>query len=218
MTDYQFILFDLDGTITDPGIGITNSVIHALKKFDIEVSDRSELYKFIGPPLLESFQKYYGFSKAKSEKAINYYRDYYKEKGINENFLYDGFEDLLINLKSNGKTLLVATSKPEIFAKQILEHFELTKYFTFIGGASLDSSRSEKDKIISYVLKNCSIHETSKIIMVGDRKHDIIGAKKNGIDSIGVLFGYGNREELETAGATYIAETVKDIGKIIINK
>jgi phosphoglycolate phosphatase len=218
MTNYQFILFDLDGTITDPGIGITNSVMYALKKFDIEVSNRTELYKFIGPPLLESFQKYYGFSKEKSKKAIDYYRDYYKEKGINENFLYEGFEDLLINLKNNGKTLLVATSKPEIFAKQILEHFKLEKYFSFIGGASLDSSRSEKDKVISYVLESCNIHEKPKTIMVGDRKHDIIGAKKNGIDSIGVLFGYGDREELETAGATYIAEAVKDIEKIIIEK
>lgn len=216
MKNYEFILFDLDGTITDPAIGITNSVMYALKKFNIEVHDRRELYRFIGPPLWYSFEEYYGFPKEDAEKAVDYYREYYKDKGIFENLVYEGFEDLLKSLKASGKTLLVATSKPEVFAKQIMDYFDLSKYFAFIGGASLDSSRSEKDKVISYVLESCNISDKSKVIMVGDREHDIIGAKKNSIHSIGVLFGYGDIEELEEAGADYIAETVEDIGKIIL--
>lgn len=216
MASYEYILFDLDGTITDPGIGITNSVMHALDKYGIKVSDRSELYKFIGPPLWESFEKYYGFSKEEAIKAVEFYREYYRDKGIFENLVYEGFEDLLKLLEANGKTLIVATSKPEVFAKKILEHFNLVKYFTFIAGGNLEGTRVNKDDIITYALESCKIPDKSKVIMIGDREHDIIGAKKNNIHSLGVLFGYGNREELENAGADYIAETVADIGRILL--
>jgi phosphoglycolate phosphatase len=216
MANYDYILFDLDGTVTDPGIGITNSVMYALKKYGIEVSDRSELYKFIGPPLWESFVKYYGFSMEETTKAVEYYREYYKDKGIYENTVYDGFEDLLKLLKANGKTLIIATSKPEVFAKQILEHFDIAKYFTVIAGGTLDGARVNKDEVISYALENCNLKEKSKVIMIGDREHDIRGAKKNGLHSMGVLFGYGDREELEKAGADYIVETVADIGRTLL--
>jgi phosphoglycolate phosphatase len=212
---YEYILFDLDGTLTDPLIGITNSVMYALKKYGIEVIHRNELYKFIGPPLRNSFEKYYGFSKDEAKKAVEYYREYYRDKGIFENFVYDGFEDLLKTLKDNSQTLIVATSKPEIFAKQILEHFDIAKYFTYIAGSNLDGTRVEKDEIIKYALESCNIIDLAKAIMVGDREHDIIGAKKVGIDSIGVLFGYGNREELEKAGADFIVDTIEDIGKVL---
>lgn len=218
MTNYEYVLFDLDGTITDPGIGITNSVMHALDKYGIKVSDRSELYKFIGPPLWESFGKYYGFSKEEANKAVEYYREYYRDKGIFENLVYEGFEDLLKLLKANGKTLIVATSKPEVFAKKILEHFNLAKYFTFIAGGNLEGTRVNKNDIISYALECCKIQDKSNVIMIGDREHDVIGAKKNNIHSIGVLFGYGDRKELENAGADYIAETVSDIGNILLEK
>ena len=213
---YKYVLFDLDGTLTDPAEGITNSIIYALKKYNIEISKRGELYKFTGPPLLESFEKYYGFSKEEAKKAIEYYREYYKDKGIFENLLYDGCEDLLKELKDEGFLLIVATSKPEVFAKKILEYFDIEKYFTFIAGSNLDGSRVKKGEVIEYALECCNIVDLSKAIMIGDREHDIIGAKSVGIASIGVLFGYGDRSEHENAGADFIAETVADIKKILL--
>ena len=215
MKNYNVVLFDLDGTITDPGEGITNSVAYALGKFGIDVADRTELYKFIGPPLYESFQKFYGFSHEDAHKAVEIYREYYRPKGIFECYIYDGITDLLKRLKDDGKTVIVATSKPEEFARQIMEHFEISEYFTYIAGATMDGSRILKADIIDYALKTCEVTDLSKVVMVGDREHDVIGAKKIGVDSIGVLFGYGDRAEHEKAGATYIAETPWDIGKFI---
>ena len=214
----EYILFDLDGTLTDPAIGITNSVMHALKKYGIAVSDRKELYKFIGPPLWDSFEKYCGFSKEEANTAVEYYREYYRDKGMFENQVYDGCEGLLKELKDNGKILIVATSKPEVFAEQILEHFGIAKYFTFIAGSTLDGSRVKKGDVIRYALESCNIIDGSQAIMIGDREHDIIGAKETGLISIGVLFGYGSRAELEEAGADFIVSTVEDIGKVILAK
>ena len=211
MKKYDVVLFDLDGTLTDPGIGITNSVMHALKKYGIEVADRAELYKFIGPPLIDSFEKYYGFSHEEAVKSVDYYREYYRDKGIYENSVYDGIDSLLAELHKNGKKIILATSKPELFAKQILRHFNLEKYFLFAAGSTMDETRTNKAEVIEYALSECGITEKASAVMIGDREHDIIGANKNGIDSIGVLFGYGSREELENAGATYIAETVESI-------
>lgn len=214
---YKYILFDLDGTLTDPGIGITNSVMYALEKFGIEVDDRCSLYKFIGPPLSDSFQQYYGLSKEDSELAIKYYREYFKPKGLYENEVYEGIEMLLLELKKRQKKLLVATSKPEEFAVEILKYFKLFEYFDFVAGASMDAGRSKKADVIAYALENYGITDKKAIIMVGDRKHDILGAKENDLDSIGVLYGYGDYEEHKKAGATYIAKRVNDILKIIIS-
>ena len=208
---YNTILFDLDGTLTAPGIGITNSVAYALNKFGISVADKTELYKFIGPPLKDSFMKYYGFNQSKALLAVDYYREYFRDKGIFENKVYDGVQKLLSDIKNSGRKIALATSKPELFAKQILDYFNLTEYFDFIGGATMDSSRSTKGDVIKYTLQNIKIKDLSTIVMVGDREQDIIGAKQAGIDSIGVLFGYGDRKELENAGAVYIAKTVKEI-------
>lgn len=218
MKTYNTILFDLDGTLTDPGIGITNSVAYALNKYNIQVKDRSELYKFIGPPLHESFENFYGFSKEEALKAVEYYREYYKDKGIFENYVYEGIKELLKELKAAGKTLVLATSKPEIFAKQILEHFQLESYFTYIAGSNLDGSRTKKDEVIRYALDSCNIStkdQMAQTIMIGDRKHDALGAGKVGIDSIGVLFGYGSSEELKEAGATYIAKNVDSLSELL---
>lgn len=211
MKQYHTILFDLDGTLTDPGIGITNSVWHALKKYNISVEERKELYCFIGPPLIDSFVKYYGFSEDQAREAVAYYREYFADKGKFENEVYDGVETMLKQLKEAGKKLIVATSKPEVFAKQILDYFGLTQYFDFVAGATLDETRVKKAEVIAYALESCGITELSDAVMVGDREHDVIGAKTVGLDCIGVLFGYGSREELEQAGADYIAETVEDI-------
>lgn len=212
---YNTILFDLDGTLTDPGLGITNSVAYALKKWGIEVEDRTTLYPFIGPPLMYSFQTFYGFSAEQSERAVEYYREYFREKGMLENEVYEGVEEMLKSLKSAGKRLIIATSKPEEFAVKILEHFGLAQYFEYIAGATMDAGRNKKGDVIAYALKSCGITDLSGVVMVGDREHDVLGAKENGLDSIGVLFGYGSREELEAAGATYVAETVGDILRLV---
>ena len=212
---YKYLLFDLDGTLTDPGEGITNSVAHALKKWGIEVEDKKELYSFIGPPLSASFAKYYGFSEEDALKCVEYYREYFGVKGLFENQVYDGIHDLLGNLKKMGKILVIATSKLEFYATQILDHFDLTKYFDFIAGASMDESRNKKGDVIRYALSLANITDTSEAIMIGDREHDILGARENGLDSIGVLYGYGDRAEHERAGATYIAENVADVIKYV---
>lgn len=215
MKQYSTVLFDLDGTLTDPAEGIINSVIYALSKFGIEEADREDLKKFIGPPLAESFKEFYGFSEEKTTLAIAYYREYFQKSGMFENSVYDGIEKLLRSLKDKGKTLIVATSKPEKFAVQILEHFKLDGYFKYIAGSNLDGTRSAKADVIKYALEKCNVTDCSQAVMVGDRKHDIIGAKAIGLDSVGVLFGYGDLNELETAEATYIAETVEDIEKFV---
>ena len=214
---YKYILFDLDGTLTDPGLGITNAVMHALKKFNIEVADRSELYKFIGPPLLDSFAKYYGMSNEECQLALQYYREYFKPYGLYENTVYDGIEVLLAELKNKGYKLALATSKPEPFAVEILRHFKLDQYFDFIGGATMDEKRVRKAEVIAYVLESCAITDLSSVIMVGDREHDVLGAKEVGLACIGVLYGYGGREELEAAGASVIVENPEDILKTILN-
>ena len=207
---YEVILFDLDGTLTDPGEGITNSVAYALKKYGIEVADKKSLYSFIGPPLKDSFMKYYGFSEEKSMEAIMFYREYFRETGIFENKVYDGVTELLRKIKASGRKTVLATSKPEEFALRILEHFDLMKYFDVVAGASMDEKRNKKGDVITYALEKGGFGK-SGTVMIGDREHDIFGAKENGLDSIGVLYGYGDREELEKAGADYICEAVEDI-------
>lgn len=214
--EYEYILFDLDGTLTDSAPGIINGVIYTLEKYGIEVSDRNSLYKFVGPPLVDSFENYCGFTEEKARKAIEFYFEYYKEKGIFENLVYDGLEYLLKKLKNNNKKLIVATSKSQVFANQVLEHFNIAKYFTCIAGSDPYGTRIRKGDVIKYALESCNITDLSKVIMIGDREHDIIGAKQVGINSIGVLYGYGDRNELEKAGADFIAETLTDIEKLLL--
>lgn len=212
---YKYILFDLDGTLTNPEIGITTCVMYALEKFNIKVENRKELHPFIGPPLTYSFQTFYGLSEADSEQAVKYYRERFSQKGLYENEVYDGVEDLLQQLKESGKVIVLATSKPEEYAIKILEHFDLYKYFDFVAGATMDGSRGEKADVIRYALEISGITDKTEAIMVGDRNYDILGAKENGLDSIGVLFGFGDYEELTNAGASYIAERVQDIIKYV---
>ncbi len=216
MKEYKYILFDLDGTLTDPAVGITTSVAYALEKFGIKVDDISTLNHFIGPPLLDSFMEDYGFTEDQAKNAIEYYRERFRVKGLYENIVYDGILGMLKELKKSGKELILATSKPEPFAKEIMQHFGLDKYFLFIAGSNFDGTRTAKSEVIEYALENAGVIDKPSCIMIGDRKHDIAGAKKTSLDSIGVLYGYGSREELESAGATYIAETVDDITKLII--
>lgn len=212
---FKYILFDLDGTLTDAAEGITNSVKYALKKFSIEEKDKSKLRKFLGPPLLTSFKDFYGFTPEQAQKAVEYYREYFIPHGIFENKVYDGIPELLDYLKSQGRTLIVATSKPEPFAKKIAEHFDLAKYFDLIAGSNLDNTRSKKAQVIEYAFETLGIKDREQAIMVGDREHDIIGAHQAGIKSIGVLYGYAFTGELEKAGADFIAAAPKDIKDII---
>ena len=208
---YQYYLFDLDGTLTDPGIGITNSVMFALEKFGIHIEDRTELFSFIGPPLGESFQEQFGFSEAQAKKAVEYYREYFRPKGIYENSVYEGIPELLKKLRENSITVAVATSKPYEFAVRILEHFALKQYFDYIGGATMDGRISKKTDVIAHLLEEFGDVDKGTVLMVGDRAQDIAGAKANGLHSAGVLWGYGSAEELQTAGADYLAAEPSDL-------
>lgn len=208
MLNYRYILLDLDGTITDPAEGITKSVEYALNHFGIGVEDRKALYPFIGPPLYDSFREFYNLTDGQAKEAIVKYRERFAETGIYENKLYEGINDFLEAANLQGKSLMLATSKPTIFAKRILDYFNLSKYFSFVAGSGLDGSFYTKGDVIRHVLETNKLNNPSAIVMVGDRKHDIIGAKENNIDSIGVLYGYGDRKELEKAGANYIVNDI----------
>ena len=216
MSGYKYALFDLDGTLTDPGEGITRSVQYALAKFGINVENRRELFCFIGPPLHESFEVYYGFSRPDAMKAVDAYREYYAVKGIFENLVYDGISQTLAELQKNGVKICLATSKPELYAKQILEHFELDSYFTAVAGSEMDGTRTKKAEVVERALMLLGNPSVADCVMIGDREHDVLGGSAHGLDTVGVLFGYGDREELERAGATYIAATPAEIVKILI--
>ncbi|MBE6587936.1 MAG: HAD family hydrolase [Ruminococcaceae bacterium] len=207
----DFILFDLDGTLTDPGEGITNSVAYALRKYGIEVEDKATLNTFIGPPLHESFQKYYNFSILQSFDAVTKYREYYRDRGIFENRLYDGIIDMLSSLKAAGKCVIMATSKPTVFAERIADHYGFRQYFDILVGSELDGKRVDKAEVIEEALRQAGSPSPESCIMIGDRLHDIEGARKNSIPSVGVLYGYGSREELCDAGADVIVETVSEL-------
>ena len=215
---FHTILFDLDGTLTDPGEGITNSVVYALKHYGITVEDRKKLYAFIGPPLPESFMRYFGMSEETALEAVEIYREYFSTRGLLENRPYDGIEDLLKKLKNSGKRLIVATSKPEGFSVRILEHFGLAQYFDLICGALMHPPKGyNKADVIQDALTRCNIKNIDNIIMVGDRLHDVEGAHKNGLPAIGVLYGYGDRQELETAGADYIAGNITALSELLLD-
>lgn len=211
------VLFDLDGTLTDPGEGITNSVAYALERFGISVVDKKELYSFIGPPLVESFRELYAFTAEQAAQAVAYYREYFAPRGIFENRMYDGIRELLTHLREHGIAAVLATSKPEPFAVRILEHFGLTKFFAGVYGSTLSGARTRKDEVIAYALE-CAGIDPAGAMMVGDRKHDILGAHANGLPAIGVLYGYGTRAELEAAGADFIAPTVAELEQLLLSK
>ncbi|WP_150273854.1 HAD family hydrolase [Paenibacillus tepidiphilus] len=214
MGKLQSILFDLDGTLTDPKEGITRSVEYALNKFEIQVEHPDVLLPYIGPPLYDSFVELQGFPADQALKAVEYYRERYKTIGLYENSVIPGIPKLLEELLDSGYTLYVATSKPTIFAEEILRHYGLDRYFKHVAGSNLDGTRSKKSEVIQYVLEENSL-APQQALMIGDRKHDIIGARACGVDSVGVLFGYGSEEELTGAGADYIAREVADVSGIV---
>jgi len=213
--DKEYILFDLDGTLTDPKTGITKSVQYSLRTFGIHIGNLDELIPFIGPPLRDSYRKYYAFSAEEAENAVEQYREYYSTQGIFENTIYDGVESLLETLYLSGKTLIVATSKPTVFAERIVRHFGIDRYFTFVSGSELDGQRSQKDLVIRHALDTLNITAIHEAVMIGDREHDVIGAKKAGMGSIGVLYGYGSAEELIGAGADRLVKTVDELSQLL---
>lgn len=208
---YTTILFDLDGTLTDPAVGITGGVAHALDYFGNKYDSRKQLEEFIGPPLREHFMEFCGVDREKGEEYVAKYREYYATVGIYENKVYNGIEDMLKALKGAGKKIVLATSKPEKFASIILEHFGLMQYFDFVAGALMSNSRTKKDEVIAYALESIGEYDKNSVIMVGDRMHDVEGAAKFGIDTIGVTFGYGSHEELSNSGAKIIVDTVEEL-------
>ncbi len=214
---YKYALFDLDGTLTDPSLGITNSIMHALRRMNRDVPPREELYRFIGPPLVPAFQNFLGMTEEEANQAVVFYREYFSVTGLFENTPYDGILDTLAAVKNAGLTLAVATSKPEKFAAQIIDHFGMSDAFTIVCGATMDSSRSKKGDVIAYTLEKLGISESEKphVLMIGDRFHDIDGAKENGLASAGVLWGFGDKAELTDAGADHIARTMDELIEIL---
>jgi len=211
MERYKVILFDLDGTLSDPKVGITKSVQYALHTIGIEELDTEKLTCFIGPPLQDSFTEFYHLDEDRRQKAIEFYRERFKEIGMYENELYTDIPLLLNSLKNQGMILVVATSKPTIFAEQILKYFKIEHHFDMIVGSNLDGTRSSKTEIIRYILDQYKDYHPSDFVMIGDKMHDIIGAINNGIASIGVTYGYGSYEELSLSKADYIVESVIDL-------
>ena len=213
---YTTVLFDLDGTLVDSGIGVTSSVAYALEKFGITPPPRQELFKFIGPPLTQSFSEFCGFDEEKTMLAIKYYREYYSVKGILECTMYEGVLELMQSLKNKGCKLALATSKPEIYATRVVEDKGILPYLDYISAASTDEkTRATKEAVVEYALELCEEKDRSKILMVGDRHFDIKGAATFGVDSVGVTLGYGTKEELKEAGATYIVDSLMEINKIV---
>jgi len=216
MKKYKIILFDLDGTLSDPKVGITKSVQYALQKMGIIEPDVDKLECFIGPPLQVSFAEHYNFDEVSIQKAVEFYRERFKEKGMFENELYPNIPSLLESLKEQQFILVVATSKPTVFAEKILNYFNIDQYFDFVVGSNLDGTRTSKTEIIQNIIEKYDEYNFDNFIMIGDRKHDIIGANNIGIDSIGVTFGYGSVEELNNSNPTYIVNDVNELKEILM--
>lgn len=213
MADYLF--FDLDGTLTDPCEGITNSILHALDRMGRDKPERSSLRRFIGPPLTGSFRSFLGMTEEEADTALRYYREVYSVTGLFENEVYPGVPEALRSLREAGFVLCVATSKPEPFARRILEHFSLDGFFTEICGATLDGSRETKADVIRELLRRLSGDGEDRYLMIGDRRHDAEGAGETGIPTLGVLWGYGSREELTEAGCAALAERPEDLPSLL---
>ena len=214
---WNTILFDLDGTLTDPAEGITKAVEAALNHYGITVADRAALHKFIGPPLDESFPEFYGFDAARTAEATEVFRAYFDRQGWRENIPYPGVEDMLRDLRAAGKRLLVATSKPEVFALRIMEHFGLAQYFDHICGAPMDNQEgAKKAAVIRDALRRAGVEDLSTAVMVGDRRHDIDGARQAGLEAVGVLWGYGDLQELEASHPVHIDESFDGLKRVLI--
>ena len=212
----KFLFFDLDGTLTDSGPGILASVAYALRKLGVEPPEPEKLRPFIGPPLLWSFAHFYGFDEEKSREGVRLYREYFTAGGMFENSVYPGIPEAMERLRAAGFRMAVATSKPEPFSRQIISHFRLDGYFEAVCGATMDETRTEKADVIRYALATLGA-APEESLMVGDREHDVLGAKTVGLPCLGALWGYGSREELMNAGASALAETPEEMAERILS-
>ena len=218
MKKYKTILLDLDGTLTNSSPGILSSVKYALTEMGREIPDEALLGEFLGPPLTYSFTEFCGMTEAEAKEAATLYRSVYKERCVTENSLYDGIFQTLERLKAAGKILAVATTKPKVMAEKIVSHYGIREFFTDVCGAAPDGTNGDKSGVIRAALEVCGETDLSQALMIGDRFYDIEGAKTVGIDSLGVLYGYGSRSELEKAGATHIVSTAAEIAALVLGK
>lgn len=212
---YHNVLFDLDGTLTDPKEGIINSILYSLEKLGIKENHTGELDSFIGPPLRSSYIERYRLTDKVADKAVTFYREYFSSRGIYENNVYPGIKELLESLSSKEFRLFLATSKPTVFSERILHHFNLEKYFSAIIGSNLDNTRTDKTEIIAYAVSNYNLKPEDSV-MVGDRMHDILGARNNFMKAIAVTYGYGSPEELQSSRPDYMADDCKELESIIL--
>ena len=212
---YSTILFDVDGTLCDPGKSMIECARYALSKFDIHETDDENLRRLIGPPLEHAFRDYYGFDEAQSEQAVTHFRDMMQREGVQLYEAYPGISELLNELKQSGRQLAVVTSKIDHIAKETLAKTGLINYFEFIS-AQQPNVVVEKEEILSKALSELDITDMSTVVMIGDRRHDVEAAKAHSVDSVGVLWGYGNQEELENEGATYIAVNANELRQLLI--
>ncbi|HEV2404290.1 MAG TPA: HAD family hydrolase [Ktedonobacterales bacterium] len=212
---YTTILFDLDGTLTDPKPGITKSVQFALRRLGIREDDLERLTPFIGPPLIESFMRYYALDAETARVALGSYREYFAETGIFENVVYPGIVTLLARLRAQGQTLAIATSKPAVYAERIAAHFHLAGSFNLIAGSELDGTRVAKGEVIAYALNTLPPVARSTCVMVGDRMHDIVGAQENAVASVAVTYGYGSEAELRAAKPTHLVHTIVELERLL---
>ncbi len=208
---YTHILFDLDGTVVNSECGVTNGVRYALDKYGIKEQDRAKLRRFLGPPLVDSFMEFYGFSSQDAHRLTDLYREYYRSRGVHENTLYEGVRELLHTLHQEGFQVWLATSKPTEFAHVILQDLELLPYFNLVAGASLDGSRNTKESVLAYAMQSGGVTDPAGLLMVGDRYHDIKGAHAFGIDAAAVLYGFGSRAEFLQYRAEYIVEKADEL-------
>ncbi len=217
----EYLLFDLDGTLTDPKVGITTCVQYALKAFDIDEPDLDKLEPFIGPPLKDSFMEFYGMTDEQATVAVEKYRERFKDIGLFENEVYIGIPEMLKKLQKKGMHLAVASSKPTVYVERILEHFGMKQYFEVIVGSELDGRRVNKDEVVSEALRQLfgeSSVEYDKVYMIGDRKFDVEGARAQGVESVGVSYGYGSLAELQEAGADYIVESPGELSYFLLRE
>ncbi|WP_028519328.1 HAD hydrolase-like protein [Ruminococcus flavefaciens] len=215
MKNFDTLLFDLDGTLTDSTEGILGCLVYAIERMGFEVPEDTN--KFLGPPIRQSFAEFLGMNGEQVDEAVRIFRERYSDTGLFENRVYDGITGMLERLKSGGKRLMVATSKPQVYAVRIFERFSLAQYFEIVGGAELDGSRDYKDQVIEYVLAKAGITDRSSVLMIGDRRQDVLGAHKSGLKCMGILWGFGSMEELTQAGADYIARTPQEAADMLLS-
>jgi phosphoglycolate phosphatase len=214
ISNFDTLLFDLDGTLTDSTEGIVKCLEYALERMGYDIPEDTN--KFLGPPLYTSFAEFCGMNEEQVNEAVRIFRERYSTVGLFENRVYDGVPEMLKRLRDGGKRIMVATSKPEVYAVRIFDRFGLSPFFEIVGGANINGTRNNKDEVIEYVLEKAGISDKSRVLMIGDRRQDVLGAHKTGLKCMGILWGFGSVEELTEAGADYIAETPEKAADMLL--